>query len=195
MTKQQQVDRLKGVTNAIHNETKLKCHGPSLPRPRTIVSRPTPPTGERFNTPPFDITIDNFKQRRENNEIWLSPPLFSHKGGYKLCIEVYPNGTGVGYLTFLTIFVMLMKGENDHRLRWPFSGKVDISLLTKLNVPAPATKQSINFNRNTSLDCRTRITDGIFGESWGIHKFANQPTIEKFVLNGALKLRINIQVD
>ena len=195
VTKQQQIDRLKGVTNTIHNETKLKCHGPSLPRPRTIVSRPTPPTGERFNTPPFDITIDNFKQRRENNEIWLSPPLFSHKGGYKLCIEVYPNGTGEGYLTFLTIFVLLMKGENDHRLRWPFSGKVDISLLTKFNVPAPATKQSINFNRNTSLNCRKRVTDGIFGGSWGIHKFAYQPTIEKFVLNGALKLRINIQVD
>ena len=68
VTKKQQLDRLKVAANQLRIMTLTKCYGPPVPRPAQIVPRPTPPTGEVFYQPPYDLSITNFKQRREDNE-------------------------------------------------------------------------------------------------------------------------------
>ena len=44
--------------------------------------------------------------------------------GYKMCIRAYLNGDGIGYKTHFSVFFVLMKGEFDPLLKWPFEYKV-----------------------------------------------------------------------
>ena len=46
------------------------------------------------------------------------------RNGYKMCIRAYLNGNGIGKRTHLSVFFVLMKGEFDPLLKWPFDCKV-----------------------------------------------------------------------
>ena len=54
-----------------------------------------------------------------------------HRNGYKMCIRVYLNGDGMGYKTHLSLFFVLMKGEFDALLKWPFEHKISMILVGK----------------------------------------------------------------
>lgn len=49
--------------------------------------------------------------------------------GYKLCVKLYPNGDGDGLNTHVSVFLVVMKGEFDAVLKWPFAHKVTFMLL------------------------------------------------------------------
>lgn len=40
-----------------------------------------------------------------------SPPFYTGRNGYKMCIRAYLNGDGIGYNTHVSIFFVLMKGS------------------------------------------------------------------------------------
>ena len=42
--------------------------------------------------PPVEYTIHNFSVLKAQDKEWRSPPLYTHRGGYKMCIGVWPNG-------------------------------------------------------------------------------------------------------
>ena len=58
-----------------------------------------------------------------------SPPFYTGRNGYKMCIRAYLNGDGTGEGTHLSIFFVLMKGEYDPLLQWPFEYKVSLILV------------------------------------------------------------------
>ena len=58
-----------------------------------------------------------------------SPPFYTGRNGYKMCIRAYLNGDGSGEGTHLSIFFVLMKGEYDPLLQWPFEPKVSLILV------------------------------------------------------------------
>ena len=58
-----------------------------------------------------------------------SPPFYTGRNGYKMCIRAYLNGDGSGEGTHLSIFLVLMKGEHDPLLQWPFEPKVSLILV------------------------------------------------------------------
>ena len=62
---------------------------------------------------------------------WFSDPFYSHPKGYKLCLSVYPNSTGKGAGTHLSVFVNLMHGEHDDNLSWPFRGYITMKVITE----------------------------------------------------------------
>ena len=55
-----------------------------------------------------------------------SPPFYTGRNGYKMCIRAYLNGDGTGEGTHLSIFFVLMRGEYDPLLQWPFEPKVSL---------------------------------------------------------------------
>ena len=58
-----------------------------------------------------------------------SPPFYTGRNGYKMCIRAYLNGDGMGYKTHLSLFFVVMKGEYDALLKWPFEYKVSLILV------------------------------------------------------------------
>ena len=81
--------------------------------------------------PPPTFTMTSFEQHKKNSDIWLSPPFYSHIGGYKMCISVYANGCGAGEETHLSVYINMMPGEYDDNLKWPFHGEVTVQLLNQ----------------------------------------------------------------
>lgn len=49
-----------------------------------------------------------------------------------MCIRAYLNGDGMGYKTHLSLFFVLMKGEFDALLKWPFDHKISMILVGKI---------------------------------------------------------------
>ena len=61
-----------------------------------------------------------------------SQEFYSHEGGYKMCLCVYPNGDGNNHA--LSLYFVLVKGPYDAFLRWPFLCRV---VLTLVNAHSP----------------------------------------------------------
>lgn len=53
-----------------------------------------------------------------------SQPFYTGYFGYKMCARVYLNGDGMGKGTHLSLFFVVMRGEYDALLPWPFKQKV-----------------------------------------------------------------------
>ena len=73
---------------------------------------------------PCHIFMPHFSQHKSDGKRWFSQPFYSAPGGYKLCLCVDANGSVSAKGTHVSVFVSLMKGENDHQLQWPFEHDV-----------------------------------------------------------------------
>ena len=56
---------------------------------------------------PVLIVFDDFQQ----HTIWWSPPFYTHHGGYKMCLRVFPNGNRSGENTHISVYINILKGE------------------------------------------------------------------------------------
>ena len=65
---------------------------------------------------------------------FYSPCFFTSRYGYKMCARIYLNGDGMGKGTHISIFFVIMRGEYDALLHWPFRQKVTFMLLDQDNV-------------------------------------------------------------
>ena len=60
---------------------------------------------------------------------WDSPPFYTHPQGYKFSLVVQANGYGASEGTGVTVGVIMMRGEYDESLAFPFCGKFTIQIL------------------------------------------------------------------
>ena len=58
-----------------------------------------------------------------------SPALYTSLFGYKLCLRINLNGVDSGVGKHLALFVHMMQGDYDTTLKWPFTGKITLSIL------------------------------------------------------------------
>lgn len=106
-----------------------------------------------WRIPDLSRRIRDAKQGRVTSI--YSPPFYTSKSGYKMCIRTYLNGDGMGEKTHLSVFFVIMKGEYDALLPWPFQSRISLLLLNQENGthitetfrPNPASK---SFQRPTS---------------------------------------------
>ncbi|CAH1790942.1 unnamed protein product [Owenia fusiformis] len=78
--------------------------------------------------------ITNYAKRKQDaiNGKTLSlysPPFYTSRYGYKMCGRVYLNGDGIGKGTHVSIFFVLMKGEYDSLLEFPFRQKITLQMM------------------------------------------------------------------
>lgn len=81
----------------------------------------------------FTWKITNFEELYKNalkgNCSNIKSEIFySEKYGYKMRLQLYPNGSGPGLTTHVSIFIILLKGEYDAILDWPFQSRVTFIL-------------------------------------------------------------------
>ncbi len=74
---------------------------------------------------------DRFMDRLDVDEEWSSPYFLTHPNGYKLSLNVIPNGVGEGEGTHVSTSLWLSVNQNPNLL-WPLSAKVKIELLNQL---------------------------------------------------------------
>ncbi|CAF3654742.1 unnamed protein product [Rotaria socialis] len=77
--------------------------------------------------------INKIKDRSNNSESVTSPPFYTSPDGYKLCVRLHFNGNGIGQSTYSSIFIVLMRGDYDAILDWPFNYQVIFCLYNLIN--------------------------------------------------------------
>ena len=124
----------------------------------------------KLRTPPVTFKMTGFSLKKETGEMWSSPPFYTHKGGYKMRLEVYAQGSS-GNEDQVEVYVCLMKGQHDGDLVWPFRGEIKIDLLNQVNnqhhhsVKVPYTEaESVDYNSRV-------ITSERNSTGWGHQKF------------------------
>jgi TNF receptor-associated factor 4 len=98
--------------------------------PEGIIAQPWLENEKLVPICPFVIPMSAFSQKRQ--KVWFSPPCYTHAGGYKLCLKVHGNGFGDEKGKSLSVFLCLMKGENDDLLKWPMTEKVTFALVNQI---------------------------------------------------------------
>ncbi|CAF1043670.1 unnamed protein product [Didymodactylos carnosus] len=77
--------------------------------------------------------IDNVSEKMadaqsERQTSIYSPPFYSSPTGYRMRIRLYLHGDGNARRTHMSLFFLIMRGEYDAILRWPFNFKVTFCL-------------------------------------------------------------------
>ena len=88
--------------------------------------------GETVVVPPVEYTVPNFSVLKAQDKEWRSPPFYTHRGGYKMCIGVWPNGlvkslSGKG--SHVSVIFYTMRDANTETLKWPASLSVTIQIM------------------------------------------------------------------
>ena len=83
--------------------------------------------------------ISDFARRRNDARTgkqasFYSASFYTSRHGYKMCARIYLNGDGMGKGTHISLFFVVMRGQYDALLRWPFRQKVTLMLLDQDNI-------------------------------------------------------------
>ena len=90
-------------------------------------------------TEKFVWSITNFNSRiwqakTSSKLCFFSEPFFIAPYGYRMCIAICPNGNPAKN-THLSVFVHLLRSNNDDLLPWPFKQKVEFVLVDQQDDP------------------------------------------------------------
>ena len=113
--------------------------------------------------PPVDFYLQNLSFFKQNNKKWVSRPFYTHPGGYKMCLSVFPNGLGKGKANqnHIAVFANLMRGELDDRLEWPFQGDVYVRLHLE---SVEDVVKTLTFGPKAHVKAVQRVTEGEVSE-------------------------------
>lgn len=117
----------------------------------------------RMESPTFVWKITGFSEilrqaKHGRNNKMDSEPFYTGQYGYKLKLSVNPNGDGSGRNTHLSAFVIVMRGEYDGLLPWPFHQKVTFSLVDQQEDTDERENVVMHFRANTKLENFARPT-------------------------------------
>ena len=136
-------------------------------------------------------------KQQDRDIILYSEPFYSHKNGYKLKLELCPNGNGRGKGTHVSVFMVIMKGEYDAVLTWPFNWKNRFTLIDQK--PRNRDRKNIVWGFDepdlvNDIECYQRPTTEI-NEEIGSPKFVSHKKLqtEKYVVDGAIFIKFEIK--
>ena len=119
------------------------------------------------------FTISEYSKRKQFNNIYVSPPFTTSPQGYKFSIKAFINGYRSGKGTNITMKAIIMKGQHDDLLEWPFTGTIIIEILN-WRADNRHFKQVYSIDLNDDLD---RVTEGEYGKDFGFFKFISHATL------------------
>jgi len=106
----------------------------SSPRPQTTVDSNTDEVSVRLSDRTGKyiwriVDVESKTQDAKNGiQTSIDSPAFYSSDGYKLCLRLNLDGDESVRSRYLSFFIVLMQGDNDHRLEFPFRQKVLICL-------------------------------------------------------------------
>ena len=114
--------------------------------------------------------------------------------GYNLKVVIVPNGDGSGKNTHLSVFIYVMKGEDDAALAWPFSERVRLTLIDQQDDENKRENVIKVVKPELEPDCscrpKTEKNEGI-----GFPRFISHEQLKsrKYIVDDILFLQVEIQ--
>ncbi|XP_003390492.1 PREDICTED: TNF receptor-associated factor 5-like [Amphimedon queenslandica] len=144
------------------------------------------------------LKLNEYREKKEGDEIWFSPGFYTSPGGYKMSLRVDVNGDRDGKGTHVSCFIYLMAGEYDDILEWPFQGEVTIELLNELE-DKNHKKCTLSFNESTPDISKQRVKEGR-NTGWG-KKFISHEELEydpatncQYLKDDSLYFRVSVKI-
>jgi hypothetical protein len=81
-----------------------------------------------------NVREKTYDAQSERQTSIYSPSFYTSETGYKLCIRLYLNGDGTARGTHMSIFLVVLRGEYDALLQWPFSYRVSFCLFDQRSI-------------------------------------------------------------
>ena len=129
----------------------------------------------------FTWRIDGFSEvlrKAKSGQKTLIKSSSFYRYGYKFKISMYPNGVSAGENTHLSVYLIIMKGEYDATLTWPFDKKVTFTLIDQQENE----HNRENIAESTTLDPkRSSFARPVKEENdgWGFHNFVSHEKLQK----------------
>ena len=115
------------------------------------------------------------KAKEGKDVFYYMRPFYTHLGGYRMQLRVYPNGIDNGKNTHLSLYCHLMPGKNDDSLKWPFKGTINVSILNQIKDSEHFNKELLSFH-HVVPDAVAKQWRSYSGAQWG-----TGPTISKSI--------------
>ncbi|KAL9955416.1 hypothetical protein ACROYT_G036739 [Oculina patagonica] len=188
------------LTNAVHRlEQQIKESFARQERPLQEMSIRSLECERRFCNGTYIWRIDNYTQCREDaiNEVMTtiySPSFYTSPYGYKLCMRINLNGVGSGVGKSVTLYVHMVKGDYDHTLDWPFTGKFTLSILDQSDDVSSRLHISKTIDAEPHLEAFQRPTAPHNKRGFGYEEFASLEQIcePQYIKNNTLLVKFEM---
>lgn len=122
-----------------------------------------------------------------------SVPFYTGPFGYKLKLSVNPNGDGSGKNTHLSAFVIVMKGDYDGMLTWPFHQKVTFTLIDQQDILQQRENIVMHFRANTKLENFARpVSDENPGRGYARFVSHDKLKTRRFIVDDTLFIQVDV---
>ncbi|XP_031153005.1 TNF receptor-associated factor 5 [Sander lucioperca] len=141
--------------------------------------------------------IEDFANRREAEvkgqpPCLMSVPFQTGRCGYKMASKVYLNGDGEGRGTHLSLYVVLMPGDFDALLPWPFRQTVTLSVLDQSGA---ANHRSLSFRPDpASKSFQRPAAESVNNVAVGFSCFIPLNELAAYVKDDTLFVKVKVDV-
>lgn len=101
---------------------------------------------------------------------FYSPAFFSSENGYKMCLRLYLNGDYDARGTHLSLFLVIMRGEYDALITWPFSNEILFRLIDQSASNSTQYHITSSFYPDITSKCFHR-PQYLMNDGYGIKRF------------------------
>lgn len=150
----------------------------SLAETSTNIPEPISPVIFKWSS--YEASLQKAKKRQHT--CYYFRPFYTTKGGYKMQLQLYPNGIGHGKGTHISLHCCIMTGENDDDLNWPFKGTVEVTVLNQVANDQHYKKEiwESDTKKPTEVDGQPDYSEIRNESSWGPTQFMSLAEIEHF---------------
>ena len=140
------------------------------------------------------------KAKEGGHSFYYTRSFYTHLGGYKMRLQVYPNGMDSGKNTHMSVYCQLMPGKNNDQLTWPFKGTVVVSLLNQIEDKEHINKEVWSSHHVVPDEVAKKPVCTRNNEGWGYAQFLQFSVIEDFagdkqyLMNDTLIFKICVNV-
>ena len=137
------------------------------------------------------FAIELKQAKNKVKEYVESDPFYMY--GYKLKLRLYPDGDGIGENTHLSMYIIVMKGEYDAILPWPFKKKVTVTLLDQQEDPVERENVLMSFIPVNEPECFARPTQEQ-NTGYGYRKFITPEKLHsrRYLVDDTLFVQVEI---
>lgn len=141
--------------------------------------------------------IENIlSQAREKRSTVLESSLFySANHGYKLKLYVYPNGDITNKNNWLSVFLVIMEGEYDALLPWPFHQRITFILVDQQEGSEEKKNIVMELTTDPTLSsCAKPAAGKVVKPSIGFARFVTHKNVKTrgYIVNDSLLLQVEV---
>lgn len=136
--------------------------------------------------------LPNYQQKKEQNAKIISPVFYTSTNGYSVAVRVDLQGHGEASGTHISAFALVLAGEHDRELSWPFQGSITFALLNQL-------EDKNHFEKTLNVEGSHNVQPGDLGR--GYFKFvphsrlSHDPlTNTQYLMDDTLYFTVSVEV-